>query len=554
MKLLKSAFLVLALVLSGEYAWASAGRVLLAVGDTVAVRNGVAVKLQKDSAIESGDVLKTGEDSNLQVRFSDGSLFALRSNTQFEIEQYAFKPGADAAAPPQEEKGFFSLVRGGMRTISGLIGKKDRNAYAVKTLVATAGIRGTHYSLVTCQGDCHNADGSLAKDGTYGGVLQGAIVLTNHSGEQRIEKDQFFHVASIDSPPQRLLAPPSFLRDKLDGQARSNKKDGQSSDTQQAKTDESKDQSSSTSTASSSSSTSSTDSSDSSKSSSSSTTTVVTTENKTSTGTTAVISNSTSTTTVNKGDDTLTTASSAMTVLSVTSTSSGDHTVECDSNSCASPTAATTISRDSSGRYSGVTNTTTGGFVSRNSATVAESHADAGVIEWGRWTGGPISAGGWFNNLSFSSGQGFHYLAGTPTATLPTTGTVSYNLLGATTPTFSTGSGGGLGTGAVTGGSATVNFVNTTLNASLNFAFNNGNYTLATGTVNFGTSAYFTTSSATFTKDSGSTGVCSSNSCSATVGGFFAGTNASHIGIGYDIAATGGGSFYINGVAVYKRQ
>ncbi|MDX1434446.1 MAG: FecR domain-containing protein, partial [Gammaproteobacteria bacterium] len=42
-------------------------------------------------------------------------------------------------------RSFFSLLKGGLRTITGAIGKLNRKAYQIRTPVATIGIRGTEY-------------------------------------------------------------------------------------------------------------------------------------------------------------------------------------------------------------------------------------------------------------------------------------------------------------------------------------------------------------------------------------------------------------------------
>lgn len=193
----------------------SAGRVLAAVGDTFAVRAGRDVTLAVGAPVEKGDTLKVGERSNLQVRFSDDSVLALRPNTLFRIDDFQFenKPG--------EDKSLFSLLKGGMRTITGIIGRASRRNYAVQAPTATIGIRGTHFTLVSCNNDCRNTDGSLAPNGTFGGVTEGKVVARNQAGEREFAKDQFFHVATASSLPQTLLTPPAFLRDRLEGAARS---------------------------------------------------------------------------------------------------------------------------------------------------------------------------------------------------------------------------------------------------------------------------------------------------------------------------------------------
>ncbi|MBI5436411.1 MAG: FecR domain-containing protein [Nitrosomonadales bacterium] len=191
------------------------GRVLIAVGDTTALRNGVVVKLARGAEVQSGDTLRVGEASNMQVRFTDEGITALRSNSSLRIDDYGFenKPGAD--------KSFFSLLKGGMRAITGLIGRDSRNNYAVKALTATIGIRGTNFLLAQCDNDCFNRDGSKAENGLFGGVTDGRIAVTNQAGEKEFGMNEFFHVTSVNALPTPLLAPPSFLRDQLEGQAKS---------------------------------------------------------------------------------------------------------------------------------------------------------------------------------------------------------------------------------------------------------------------------------------------------------------------------------------------
>jgi len=191
------------------------GRVLVAVGDTSALRNGAVVKLTRGAEVQTGDTLRVGEASNMQVRFTDEGITALRSNSEFRIDDYKFEEKTNIG------KSFFSLVKGGMRAITGLIGRYNRDNYAVKAATATIGIRGTHFVLAQCAGDCFNKDGSKAEDGLFGGVTDGRIAVTNQAGEKEFGKNEFFHVPSANALPKPLLAPPSFLRDQLEGQAKS---------------------------------------------------------------------------------------------------------------------------------------------------------------------------------------------------------------------------------------------------------------------------------------------------------------------------------------------
>ena len=196
----------------------SVGRTLVAVGEVVAVREAKEIPLRAGSEVRLGDTLRLGRDSNAQVRFNDESIVALRSETEFRIEDFRYRND------PASDNALFRLVRGGMRTVTGLIGRVNHDAYRLETPVGYVGIRGTHYTLVQCAGQCLNKDGSVAPGGAYGGVSEGRIGVVNQSGEKVFGRDEYFYVASITTVPQTLIAPPSFLSDRLEGQARSSSK------------------------------------------------------------------------------------------------------------------------------------------------------------------------------------------------------------------------------------------------------------------------------------------------------------------------------------------
>ena len=119
---------------------AAVGRVEFAVGNVNALgQDGNARSLSKGGEINNGDTIQT-IDGRAQIRFSDGGYISLQPNTEFKVEDYNYNGKADGS-----EKGFFSLVKGGLRAITGAIGHTNKQAYRVNTPVATIGIRGTEY-------------------------------------------------------------------------------------------------------------------------------------------------------------------------------------------------------------------------------------------------------------------------------------------------------------------------------------------------------------------------------------------------------------------------
>ena len=211
------AFVVVVLLCSAPLrAQEIAGKVLIAIGDVTILRGTQSITAQRGSEVRSGDTLQLGTQSNAQVLFRDDSMVALRPDTTFKVSEYKFQ-GAEQGIV---QRAFFDLVKGGMRTVTGLIGRVKHDDYRIVTPTATIGIRGTNYTLVQCDGNCRNADGSVAPHGTYGAVTDGRISVTNQSGEHQFGANQYFHVSSTAAAPQQLIAPPGFLRDSLAGRAR----------------------------------------------------------------------------------------------------------------------------------------------------------------------------------------------------------------------------------------------------------------------------------------------------------------------------------------------
>lgn len=171
-------------VICAEAGAAAVGHVYFATGNVVARDSGGAVRgVAKGSAIQPGDLIETGS-GRAQLRFTDGALVSLQPQTQFRVDEYRFSGEADGS-----EKGFFSLLRGGLRTITGLVGRSNRDAYQITTPTATIGIRGTEY---------------LAKLGEslIVSVGEGRVAVINETGEFVVEAGQSVYVKDRGSRPE----------------------------------------------------------------------------------------------------------------------------------------------------------------------------------------------------------------------------------------------------------------------------------------------------------------------------------------------------------------
>jgi hypothetical protein len=185
---------------------APAARVDFAVGNVTALGpGGQSRTLGKGSQVEQGETVATN-NGRVQLRFTDGAYVSLQPQSEFRIDQYKFDGKADGS-----EKGFFSLIKGGLRTITGLVGRSNKANYQVTTSVATIGIRGTEYTIQYGQ----------SITGTVG---EGAINVCNGAGCLAVTNGESYYVQNQENkpvltnkrtdlpPPEPPGAPPKFTQ------------------------------------------------------------------------------------------------------------------------------------------------------------------------------------------------------------------------------------------------------------------------------------------------------------------------------------------------------
>ena len=165
------------------------------------------------------------------------------------------------------------------------------------------------------------------------------------------------------------------------------------------------------------------------------------------------------------------------------------------------------------------------GFTLAAGGTQAEFGTD-GILAWGRWTGQVMQNCDCINPQNYNANQGLHYVIGTPTAVMPTSGGGTYNMIGATSPTYTDGS---TAPGKFTG-SLTVNFASPSITGNFNVAMPDRTYTWTATTTNVASSFQLNN----FFGVSGCAGAC----CSATANGFFAGASAERAALAYQISDT----------------
>jgi hypothetical protein len=178
---------------------AASGTFTYVAGQVFVERNGQRIVAARGVEVDPGDVIVAGADGMAQLSMIDQAKLSLRSNSQLRIESYQRKAG-------DQDGAVLSLLRGTLRTFTGLLTASNRDKYQMKTRVATVGIRGSGNILsheedegkqpVTIN---HTIEGSHVVASLVGNF---APIITLPNDTVKVEPGK---------PPERIPTPPSIL-------------------------------------------------------------------------------------------------------------------------------------------------------------------------------------------------------------------------------------------------------------------------------------------------------------------------------------------------------
>jgi hypothetical protein len=202
-------------------AWAqpSAARVMVVNGSAKAVSaQGQERNLEKGGEVFAGDKIVTGEGGLVQMRLNDGGYMSVRPSTEMVLDRFVYDD-----KNPANSNFLVSLVRGGFRSITGLIGRTNPAAYQIRTTTATLGIRGTdHEPMVVPEGLA--GPSGLTPPGIYDKVNEGETFIQNKFGVLSLKRgDIGFAPAKPEIAPQVLQKVPEFYKVELKTDGRDNK-------------------------------------------------------------------------------------------------------------------------------------------------------------------------------------------------------------------------------------------------------------------------------------------------------------------------------------------
>ncbi len=151
--------------------------------------------LQKGDAVYESNTVTTAKGGSAQIKMRDGGLIAVRPDSKLRIDSFVFSGAEDG-----NERSFFSLLRGGFRAITGLIGQKNKTSYRIVAAATTIGIRGTDHETFLVVPD--SALAASVPPGIYNKVNVGETTLTTSKGTINILPNQMGFAAAADQMPQ----------------------------------------------------------------------------------------------------------------------------------------------------------------------------------------------------------------------------------------------------------------------------------------------------------------------------------------------------------------
>jgi hypothetical protein len=174
-----------------------AGHILWAFGQVERVgADGVARPLGKGDAVFEGDVIRSAAGAHAQLVMSDEALVAVRAESSVKLTKYSYHGVEDGT-----ERAVIDLLKGGLRSVTGAIGRTNKENYQLRNDMHVIGIRGTDHE-------------TYANDaGTFSRVTLGGTYLQAPSGRIDVAPGEIaFASRKNELAPLRLERTPEFMQ------------------------------------------------------------------------------------------------------------------------------------------------------------------------------------------------------------------------------------------------------------------------------------------------------------------------------------------------------
>lgn len=170
---------------------APAGSVLRVQGRAEALAPDGARALVPGGGVATGETLRTGEESRLEVRLLDGTVLTLGAEAHLVVDQLVYDPAGPGGS------GTLRLVEGAFLLAGGALAKLDGHPLTVRTPTASIGIRGTRFWGGPLAG--LSPAGPVPDPLAFGVLLlEGRITVANEAG--RVDLDDPGAGTTVERP------------------------------------------------------------------------------------------------------------------------------------------------------------------------------------------------------------------------------------------------------------------------------------------------------------------------------------------------------------------
>ena len=134
---------------------------------------------------QAGARIATGDGGRAVLRFDDGHILVLYADSEIRVARYAFDRDR-----PERDAMRLELVSGALRSVTGLLGERSADRFALSTPQASFGLKGTDFMV-------------MLSGAAYLSVLQGTVTAGDRAGTATFERGSLARVvdpASLASP------------------------------------------------------------------------------------------------------------------------------------------------------------------------------------------------------------------------------------------------------------------------------------------------------------------------------------------------------------------
>jgi len=185
-----------------QLAIGASGTFTYVAGTVYVETNGQRRVAQRGTEVNPGDRIITEEDGMAQLAMVDQAKLSLRSSSQLIVERYQRTPAG-------QEGAVLNLLKGTLRSFTGLLTASNRDKYVMKTRAATVGIRGSGNILQTSPGP-----GPGNSEVTINHTIEGAHVVQDINGRFApvVTRPNDTIKIETNKPPEKIPTPPGLVQ------------------------------------------------------------------------------------------------------------------------------------------------------------------------------------------------------------------------------------------------------------------------------------------------------------------------------------------------------